>query len=293
VRMKLLQYYHKNDKDRLTRIGALSDDGTISEIVFNGSMKDLIGKLSDSEEVRSELRRDLANPRTGIRLDDIKVCAPINDPEKFICIGLNYYDHALESNMAVPKQPILFPKFNNCIVGHDDEVVIPEDTKQCDYEVELAFIVGKKAKNIPIEEAMNYIFGYTIVNDVSARDIQLSEGQWTRGKTADTFAPIGPYIVTADEIPDPHNLKITLTLNGQPMQDSNTKELIFNVPFLLSFLSKTMTLLPGDVISTGTPPGVGMGKNPQAWLKPGDVTEASVDGLGCLRNHYAADRIQI
>ncbi|MFC5651104.1 fumarylacetoacetate hydrolase family protein [Paenibacillus solisilvae] len=252
-------------------------------------MKELIASLSISVAIRRDIERDMRDEHAAVSLEEIKLCSPITDPEKIICIGLNYYDHVLESNMQVPVQPILFPKFNNCIVGPEDEVVIPAETKQCDYEVELAFVVGRKAKNVPIGEAMNYVFGYTIMNDVSARDIQLSEGQWTRGKAIDSFAPIGPYIVTADEIPDPHDLRISLTLNGKTMQDSNTKELIFNIPFLLSFLSRTMTLQPGDVISTGTPPGVGMGKNPQVWLSPGDVTEAYIQGIGILRNYYAFD----
>lgn len=188
--------------------------------------------------------------------------------------------------MQVPKVPVLFPKYNNCLAGHEDEVVIPTEVLQCDYEVELAVIIGKTAKKVSKDDAMDYVFGYTVLNDVSARDIQLNEPQWTRGKTIDGFAPTGPWIVTADEIENPGKLNISLTLNGQVMQSSNTKELIFDIPYLISFLSHTITLQPGDIISTGTPPGVGMGRKPQVWLKPGDVTEATVEGIGTLRTTF-------
>ncbi|MBW7458035.1 fumarylacetoacetate hydrolase family protein [Paenibacillus sepulcri] len=210
-----------------------------------------------------------------------------------IFIGLNYFDHAAESNMAVPKVPVLFPKYANSIAGPEDEVVIPPEVAQCDYEVELAVIIGKPAKRVSPEEALEYVFGYTIVNDVSARDIQLSEGQWTRGKAIDTFAPMGPCIVTKDAVADPCALELSLTLNGQTMQTGNTRDLIFNIPYLISFLSQTITLAPGDIISTGTPPGVGMGKNPPVWLKDGDITEAYVQGIGSLRSRYVQSRVPI
>lgn len=287
--MKLIQYIANNDSARQVKAGVLVDERIVVEVPGVKSMRELIEQIEASADFRSKLEQASAEGEQQLTLEDVSLCAPITDPNKMICIGLNYHDHVIESNMQVPKQPVLFPKYNNALVGPDGDVIIPEDTQQCDYEVELAFIVGKRAKRVPIEEAMDYIFGYTIMNDVSARDIQLSEGQWTRGKTIDTFGPVGPCIVTADEIPDPQNLRISLKLNGETMQDGSTKELIFNVPYLLSFLSRTMTLEPGDIVSTGTPPGVGMGRTPQVWLKPGDVTEATIEGIGTLRNFYKAE----
>lgn len=284
--MKLIQFIDKRDELNKIRVGALVGETHCVELQKDGTMRDFIRKIGCSDDERSKAEKELAANEKIYDLDQIKLLSPLSDPEKFICIGLNYHDHARESNMAVPKVPVLFPKYNNCIIANDDAVVIPQEVKQCDYEVELAFIVGKTAKNISEQEAAEYVFGYTIVNDVSARDIQLGEAQWTRGKTIDTFAPVGPWIVTADEVEDPHNLNVSLTLNGKVMQNSNTKELIFKIPFILSFLSKTITLQPGDIISTGTPHGVGMGRTPQVWLKDGDVTEASVEGIGTLRNVF-------
>ncbi|MFD2612464.1 fumarylacetoacetate hydrolase family protein [Paenibacillus gansuensis] len=287
--MKLLQFVQKHDPVSKARIGAYLDNETVCELTEEHSMIDLITRLERSEEKRSRLEANIQEKRTIHNLSDIQLLPPLMNPEKIICIGLNYHDHVKESNMQVPKVPVLFPKYNNCLIGHTDTVIIPSDVKQCDYEVELAFIIGKTAKFVNVEEAMDYVFGYTILNDVSARDIQLSEPQWTRGKAIDTFAPTGPWIVTADEIPDPHNLDISLVLNGKTMQKSNTGELIFNIPYIISFLSQTMTLQPGDMIITGTPPGVGMGQKPQVWLKEGDVTEAHISGIGVLTNHYVSE----
>ena len=284
--MKLIQFYHLLDPDKTIQVGALIEESTLVQLNVLGNMRELIRNLSASVIDQEEIKLQIEQAKETYELDEVKLLSPLTDPEKIICIGLNYYDHVMESKMKVPEKPVLFPKYNNCIIGNDDDVLIPEEVQQCDYEVELVVVIGRTAKQVAIEEAMDYVFGYTVLNDVSARDIQLNEPQWTRGKTIDTFAPIGPWIVTADEIPDPHQLSISLTLNGNVMQDSNTKELIFNVPYLISFLSNTITLQPGDIISTGTPPGVGMGKNPQVWLKNGDITEATVEGIGTLRNRY-------
>lgn len=277
--MKLVQFYTLQDPERKLQVGIVKGDSEVVALRFAGSMRELIqaGAIESVEE------------GLAYRLEDVKLMSPLTDPEKIICIGLNYHDHVIESNMQVPKVPVLFPKYNNCLVGQDDEVVIPREVTQCDYEVELAVVIGKTAKKVPLESAMDYVFGYTVLNDVSARDIQLNEPQWTRGKTIDGFAPTGPWIVTADEIEQPGNLSISLKLNGETMQHSNTKELIFDIPYLVSFLSNTITLRPGDIISTGTPPGVGMGKKPQVWLKPGDVVEATVEGIGTLRNTFAGE----
>lgn len=278
--MKLLQFYHLLDEERKLQVGLLKGDSTVVALSTAGTVRDVI-RESDIHSLEEG---------ASYRLDEVKLLSPLTDPEKIICIGLNYHDHVIESNMQVPKVPVLFPKYNNCLIGHDDDVVIPAEVSQCDYEVELAVVIGKTAKRVPLESAMDYVFGYTVLNDVSARDIQLNEPQWTRGKAIDGFAPTGPWIVTADEIENPGNLSISLKLNGETMQNSNTKELIFNIPYLVSFLSNTITLQPGDIISTGTPPGVGMGRKPQVWLKPGDVVEATIDGIGTLRNTFVADQ---
>lgn len=280
--MKLVQFYERQDETRKIQIGVLKSEEELVALNAKGTMRDVI----EAGDVRA------LEEGAAYRLADVKLLSPLTDPEKIVCIGLNYHDHVIESNMQVPKVPVLFPKYNNCLTGHEDEVAIPAEVTQCDYEVELAVVIGKTAKRVPLESAMEYVFGYTVLNDVSARDIQLNEPQWTRGKAIDGFAPTGPWIVTADEIADPGKLGISLKLNGETMQDSNTKELIFDVPYLVSFLSNTMTLRPGDIISTGTPPGVGMGKKPQVWLKPGDVVEATVEGIGTLRNTFVSERIR-
>lgn len=285
--MKWVQFIERADPARKLRLGALSGDGSFVDAADDGlTMKEFISRCEKEPALASRA------PEGGSRypIEEVRLAAPIHDPEKMIFIGLNYVDHASESKMAIPKVPVLFPKFPNSIVGPEDDVVIPAEVKECDYEVELAVVIGKTAKNVSREEALDYVFGYTIVNDVSARDLQLTEGQWTRGKAIDTFAPMGPVIVTRDELADPHVLDLSLALNGEKMQDSNTRHLIFDVPYLISFLSRTITLSPGDVISTGTPPGVGMGRDPQVWLQEGDVTEAYVQGIGTLRNGYVCER---
>ncbi len=226
-----------------------------------------------------------AQASARVALGSVRILAPIHRPPKFICIGLNYRDHAIESGMAIPEIPTVFNKFPNAVIGNGDNIVLPKMSEQPDYEAEFAFIIGKTGKHIKGEDWRDYVFGYTNVNDVSARDVQLKgTTQWLMGKTFDTFAPMGPYIVTADEVPDPHNLNVKLTLNGQVMQNSSTKELIFNIPQLLEFLSKVFTLEPGDVVSTGTPPGVGFARKPQVLLKPGDHCIVEVEGLGQLHN---------
>ncbi len=226
-----------------------------------------------------------AHAAARVPLNTVRILAPIHRPPKFICIGLNYRDHAIESGMAIPEIPTVFNKFPNVVIGNGDNIVLPKMSEAPDYEAEFAFIIGKTGKHIKGEDWRDYVFGYTNVNDVSARDIQLKgTTQWLMGKTFDTFAPMGPYIVTADEVPDPHNLNVKLTLNGQVMQNSSTRELIFNIPQLLEFLSKVFTLEPGDVVSTGTPPGVGFARKPQVLLKPGDHCIVEVEGLGQLHN---------
>lgn len=214
----------------------------------------------------------------------IRLGAPFTRPSKIICIGLNYTKHALESNMPLPKEPIIFFKSTTALTGPNDAVVIPKNSVKTDWEVELAVIVGKKATYVSKEESMNYIAGYCLHNDYSEREFQLERnGQWVKGKSCDTFAPIGPYLVTKDEIADVNKLHMWLKVNGKTMQDGNTDDMIFDVPFLISYVSQFMTLLPGDVISTGTPAGVGLGFKPPVYLKAGDVIELGIAGLGSQR----------
>ncbi|MEP6788314.1 MAG: fumarylacetoacetate hydrolase family protein [Acidobacteriota bacterium] len=215
---------------------------------------------------------------------EIKLEAPVPRPGKIICIGLNYRNHAIESGMEIPKSPIIFSKFVTCVAAPNDSILLPIGSEKVDYEAEFAVVIGRRAKNVKLEDAMNYVFGYTNFNDVSARDMQFADGQWQRGKSCDTFAPFGEFVVTKDEIADPHDLRIQFRLNGETLQDSNTSELIFRIPELIEFLSRSITLEPGDVIATGTPPGVGFARKPPIFLKDGDIAEVEVEGLGVLSN---------
>lgn len=216
--------------------------------------------------------------------DEIRLGAPICRPSKIVCVGLNYAKHAQESGMEVPSEPVLFFKASSAIVGPYDEVVLPKNSKKSDWEVELAIVIGAKASYVSEDNAMNHVAGYVLHNDISEREYQLERlGQWVKGKSCDTFAPLGPFLATTDEIEDPHNLRLWLKLNGNTMQDSNTSDLIFGIPKLVSYISEFMTLLPGDVISTGTPFGVGLGLDPQLYLKAGDEMELGIEGLGVAR----------
>jgi 2-keto-4-pentenoate hydratase/2-oxohepta-3-ene-1,7-dioic acid hydratase in catechol pathway len=218
--------------------------------------------------------------------------APVPRPGKIICIGLNYRDHAAESNMPIPEKPVMFSKFSNCVIAPGEPVVIPTTSQQVDYEAELAVVIGRRAKHVSAESAYDYVLGYTAFNDVSARDFQFADGQWQRGKSCDTFAPMGQTIVTTDAIKDPHKLSIKLVLNGQTMQDSNTDQLIFSVPALIEFITQSITLEPGDVIATGTPPGVGFARKPPVFLKPGDRMEVLIEGMGGLGNPVVTESDQ-
>jgi 2-keto-4-pentenoate hydratase/2-oxohepta-3-ene-1,7-dioic acid hydratase in catechol pathway len=213
--------------------------------------------------------------------NNTRIGSCIKNPGKFIAIGLNYSDHAAESGMAIPKEPIIFQKASSSISGPNDQIILPEGSKKLDWEIELAFVVGKEAKNITEAQAPDHILGYCIANDISEREWQLEMGgNWTKGKSGDTFGPIGPYLVTKDEIPNINNLSLNLQLNGKIMQTGNTGKMIFNVFFILSYLSKFMSLQTGDIITTGTPPGVGMGMKPQVFLRKKDVMHLSIDCLG-------------
>ncbi|MEC7069105.1 MAG: fumarylacetoacetate hydrolase family protein [Bacteroidota bacterium] len=213
--------------------------------------------------------------------ENTRLGPPICRPSKIVCVGLNYAKHAQESGMEVPSEPVLFFKASSAIIGPYDEVILPKNSKKSDWEVELAIVIGEKASYVSEKNAMNHVAGYVLHNDISEREYQLErQGQWVKGKSCDTFAPLGPFVATKDEIKDPHNLNLWLKLNGKTMQDSNTSDLIFGIPKLVSYISQFMTLLPGDLISTGTPFGVGLGLNPEIYLKDGDKMELGIEGLG-------------
>jgi 2-keto-4-pentenoate hydratase/2-oxohepta-3-ene-1,7-dioic acid hydratase in catechol pathway len=226
---------------------------------------------------------------TATPLSQWRLLAPVVAPQKVIAIGLNYADHAAESGLEPPKAPVSFLNMPNSIIGPGEAIVAdPELSTEVDYEVELAFVIGRRARGVDTANALDYVLGYTLCNDVSARDAQFAEKQWSRAKSFDTFCPLGPWIVTADEIADPQDLGIRTRLNGETVQDSSTKQMIFGVAELVSYLSRYLTLEPGDVIATGTPPGVGFARTPPLWLKAGDVVEIEVDGIGVLSNPVVA-----
>ncbi|MCJ8165725.1 fumarylacetoacetate hydrolase family protein [Pontibacter sp. E15-1] len=215
--------------------------------------------------------------------------APIKRPGKIVCIGLNYRKHAAESGMAEPAEPVVFFKATSSMIGPEDTIIIPKNSAKTDWEVELAVVIGKRANYIREEEALDYVAGYMLHNDVSEREFQIERGgQWVKGKSCDTFAPLGPYLVTKDEVANPNNMRLWLTLNGTKMQDGNTSDFIFNVQHVVAYLSQFMSLMPGDIISTGTPEGVGFGQKPPFYLKDGDVIELGIDGLGSARQEVKA-----
>ena len=252
----------------------------------NGKIRDLSSKISDFNpetlnfETLTKLQKiDLETLPEISNSTRIGPC--INKPGKFVGIGLNYSDHAAETGAKIPSEPIVFMKATSCINGPNDDVIIPNNSKKTDWEVEIAFVIGKETKNITEKNAPDHILGYCMVNDISEREWQIEKmGQWVKGKSADTFGPIGPYLVTKDEISDVQKLNLSLDLNGKRMQTGNTSKMIFNMNFILSYLSNFMSLQPGDIVTTGTPPGVGMGKKPQVFLKSGDEMNLSIDHLG-------------
>ena len=291
--MKLVAFNNfSNSSERPThfRVGALIDDDNIADLT--PSILPL--GLTPVELLRCyDLSTDFTTPASEAILlgglpivskSDIKLEAPIPGPGKIICIGLNYRNHAIESGMEIPKSPIIFSKFVTSVAAANQPIFIPSGSAQTDYEAELAVVIGRRAKEVSAAEAMKHVFGYTNFNDISARDFQFADGQWQRGKSCDTFAPFGEFVATKDEVPDPHNLRIQFRLNGQTMQDSTTAELIFRIPALIEFLSRSITLEPGDIIATGTPPGVGFARKPPVFLQDGDICEVEIEGLGVLSN---------
>tara|TARA_B100001250_G_scaffold87095_1_gene72006 strand:+ start:550 stop:1392 length:843 start_codon:yes stop_codon:yes gene_type:complete len=252
----------------------------------NNKIRDLSSYIKDFDS--DNLTIDAISKFKNINLEELteinsndRIGACVKNPGKFIAIGLNYSDHAKETGAKVPSEPIIFSKATSSIVGPNDDILMPKGSKKLDWEVELAFVVGKNTKNISEKDASNHILGYCIVNDISEREWQIEKmGQWTKGKSGDTFGPTGPFLVTKDEIPDIDNLNLTLDVNNKRMQSGNTKNMIFNTNFILSYLSKFMSLQPGDLVTTGTPAGVGMGMNPQIFLKVGDQIKLTIDNLG-------------
>ena len=256
-----------------------------------GETGDLLAIVRGGDPILARARSAVADWNAqDLPLDAVKLEAPILHPPKVIGIGLNYIDHCREANMAVPEEPVIFTKYSTSVTGPYDDVQWHKDVCQnVDYEVELGVVIGKPASRVSKEDALDYVLGYTVVNDVSARDLQLGgAGQWDIGKSLDTFCPYGPAIITSSEVENPHNLDLRLTVNGEMRQKSNTSNLIFKIPELIAYLSKGITLLPGDLIATGTPFGVAMGMENPIWLKDGDVCEAQIDGLGTIRNTMRA-----
>jgi acylpyruvate hydrolase len=246
-------------------------------------------QVKDGLQLLEEQLGHLEHSSSGIQsylfLDsDVALRAPVTHPQKLIGIGLNYKDHVEEIKGQIPKQPLLFAMYGNAIIGPEESIVIPPMSKQVDYEAELGVVIGRRARQVSRESALDYVAGYTIINDVSARDLQFSDGQWLRAKSFDTFAPMGPYLVTKNTLGDADGLAIELRLNGKTMQKSNTRNMVFKVPDLISYISEVMTLEVGDVVATGTPGGVGFVRNPQVFMKPGDIVEIELEGVGALRN---------
>ena len=274
--MKLIRFgNHENEKP-----GVQLDNGQKIDVSAFGSDYDEFFFGTDGPK-RLKKWLSIHQDECPLVRENTRLGAPICRPSKIVCVGLNYAKHAQESGMEVPSEPVLFFKASSAIIGPYDEVILPKNSKKSDWEVELAVVIGAKASYVSEKNAMNHVAGYVLHNDISEREYQLErQGQWVKGKSCDTFAPLGPFVATKDEIKDPHNLHLWLKLNGKTMQDSNTSDLIFGIPKLVSYISQFMTLLPGDLISTGTPFGVGLGLNPEIYLKDGDKMELGIEGLG-------------
>ena len=270
---------------KLLRCGSLNKEKS-AVLDKNGKIRDISSHINDLNPKNISFTN--LEKLKKINLESLpeipsseRIGSCIVNPGKFVGIGLNYSDHAAETGAKIPTEPIVFMKATSCIVGPNDNVVIPKNSKKTDWEVEIAFVVGKETKYIKEEDAQDHIFGYCLVNDVSEREFQIEKlGQWVKGKSADTFGPIGPYLVTKDEIPDVQNLNLSLDVNDKRMQTGNTNNMIFNINYILSYLSNFMSLQAGDIVTTGTPPGVGMGMKPQVFLKSGDVMKLTIDHLG-------------
>lgn len=289
--MKLLQFVKENE----VLLGVKTDQGIFNvkeagkafEVTVPVSVQEVIALEDGLTALQGLVNRAIEEGRNELFFPEerIQYAPVVSNPEKIICVGLNYIDHAKESNMAIPTSPVLFSKFNNALAAHLDDIAVPQGAEQFDYEAELVIVIGKEAKNVSEEEALSYVFGYSVGNDFSARDLQFRTGQWLLGKSPDGFAPVGPYVVTADQV-DPNNLTVECRVNGKVRQSMNTQNMIFNCATIISYISQYMTLKPGDLIYSGTPDGVILGypKEEQVWLKSGDEMIISIEGLGELKN---------
>lgn len=274
--MKLIRFGEKNKEKPGIQ---LDDDQRIDVSSFIDDYDENFFYKIGIKKLRSWLNKN--KEKCPIIDNSIRIGPPISRPSKIVCVGLNYAKHAAESGMKIPDEPVLFFKSSSAITGPYDPIIIPKNSSKTDWEVELAIVIGKRASYVSKEDALNYIAGYVLHNDVSEREFQIERsGQWVKGKSCDSFAPIGPFIATADEIENPNNLNLWLKVNGKEMQNSNTSDFIFNIEEVVSYISQFMTLIPGDIISTGTPFGVGLGLNPPKYLKEGDVVELGIEGLG-------------
>ncbi len=274
-------------KDNSVAIITSSGAVSLRQIGFSGNMLDLI--LAGNDEL-SRIKQEAMKVNGGEKLQPDSLSAPLKNPPKIVAIGLNYSDHASETGMEVPKSPLIFAKFSSSITGSSEPIIIPGAvTRKVDYEAELGVIIGKRTKNVLIEDSLDCVFGYTIINDISARDIQFADKQWTRGKSLDTFCPMGPVVVTKDEIPNPQDLELGCEVNGEILQQSSTKFMIFSVAELISLLSNSFTFEPGDIIATGTPGGVGYKRNPPVYLKNGDTIRTWITGIGEMINPVVSD----
>eukprot|EP00054_Salpingoeca_dolichothecata_P037105 m.9743 g.9743 ORF g.9743 m.9743 type:complete len:307 (-) comp7254_c0_seq1:47-967(-) len=290
--MRLVQF--KTADNTTVRVGVeLERDGDIADVTATDAAipAEMKALLAAGTTALDRCRSAAESNKNVLPRASVTLMAPVYGPEKIVCIGMNYVDHCTEQNMPVPDEPVVFSKFASCITEPGAPIIKPDITDELDFEVELAIVIGKTAKNVKASDAMDYVAGYTVAHDVSARDWQIKKngGQWLAGKTFDTFAPIGPAIVTKDAISDPHKLGIRCRLNGETVQDSNTKQLVFKTEAIIEWVSKLFTLKPGDLIFTGTPPGVGCFRKPQLWLKPGDVVDCEIDEIGCITNPVKAE----
>jgi 2-keto-4-pentenoate hydratase/2-oxohepta-3-ene-1,7-dioic acid hydratase in catechol pathway len=281
--MHLVNFWHRSR----TEFGVLRN-GFVRSLAPLGYASDAAFFAANEQALAAARSLMAQTDAEQFALNSVQLLAPVQKPGKILCVGLNYRDHAVESNMAIPSVPTIFLKLPNAVTGPDANIVLPLNSTQPDYEAELAAVIGREGRNIRPEDWKQHVLGYTILNDVSARDVQLATSQWTLGKSFDTFAPIGPAIVTTDEIEDPHTLDVQLSIDGEVLQHSNTKHLIFRMPDLIAYISSVIPLEPGDIISTGTPAGVGLGRKPQRWLKPGEEIVIRIQGIGELKNRTVA-----
>jgi 2-keto-4-pentenoate hydratase/2-oxohepta-3-ene-1,7-dioic acid hydratase in catechol pathway len=278
--MKLVSF---SSSDGKIRPGALLEEAGMVADLSSGHSDTLAAITAGVATV------DKTGSSPGYKVGDVRLHAPLKNPPRIFAIGLNYREHAIETKMAFPEFPVVFFKLQTSIAGPGEAIVLPKNSNEPDYEAELAFVIGKGGYRIPASAWGDHVYGYTIINDISARDIQRSTSQWSLAKSFPTFCPMGPTIVTADEIADPHKLAISLSIDGEVLQNSTTKELLFKIPELIEYLSSITPLLPGDIVSTGTPSGVGMGRTPKRWLKPGETVTVTIEGLGSLINPVVAE----